>query len=521
MVRDLSFNGNLLAVFGGKMMNNFEPDLSNFQNVKWLDYTQNLMDTQKEIFQTNELTDVLIAIGPNRFKAHQLVLSASSDFLKDVLTASDSNHQQMPIIVIPDLNPQLVEPLLEFMYTGEAFVNTNILSEFLEACSFLRIRGFISYDCLVNGIRLQQDPSHAIAAQLSDETEIDNKKSFVLPQTFDDIVHDDVVVDGVEYSIKPVDVEDEEIKTSETQNCPEQILGDVPIEEYLEEEDEMIIGQTETLVQTQTEDIPLVGGDLAAISTISSRSKSYTEATLVQAINELRAGASVVDVAAKYEIPRSTIYSKLRHSKDPVYRKYRSSHLEDAARAVTEQGVSLKDASQQFDVSKTVLWRTLKKTSNYKPEERFQSLRTEAVEAIQTGETLISISRRFNIPLATLHRDKVRLHSEGKLPENCKLTRRDSSTSYQKRLQAAIRSCRIGMPQKTASELYKVPKTTIWRHLQRANQTEGETEPDAAEELDDPLEDEEKGDVVTESFEFLSSFDEEVDNIDYKEDDDV
>lgn len=505
-------------------MESFEADLANFQNVKWLDYTQNLMDTQKGIFQSNAMFDVVIAVGTNRYKAHQLVLSACSEFFKDVLASGNLNP--MPTIIIPDLNPQLVEPLLEFMYTGESFVNSTILSEFLEACSFLQIKGFISYDCLVNGIRLQQDPNHVISEQTMNDT--DTKDNFLLPQNFE---ISDVVV-SVDYPIKEYNIIDElELNKSidsQGNSCHEQILSDMPVEEYLEDDDDVLLTDPTTdAIQT---DLKLQLDSKTLASTWGRQPKSYTEATLNKAIEELRAGATVMDVSAKFEIPRSTIYSKLRHSKDPVYRTYRTSHLQDAARAVTETGISLKEASQKFDVSKTVLWRTLKKSSNYKPEERFHAARSEALEAIQKGDTLISISKRFNIPLATLHRDKVRLHTEGKLPEHCKLTRRDSGTSYQKRLRAALLSCKSGMPQKTASELHKVPKTTIWRHLQRANRQSAaeaanaantiKVEPDEEgehEEHEEPTLDgelEEQSDVMddnndaADNFEILNSFDE-------------
>lgn len=511
--------------------------LATFQNVKWLDYTQNLMDTQKIFYESNDLADVIVVIGAKRYQAHQLVLSACSDFFKAVLdTTSVVHHQQTPVIIIPDLNPLLVDPLFEFMYTGQSFVDSTVLSEFLEACSFLQIKGFISYDCLVNGIRLQQDPNSkkavpAVQQQAAEEEDVStveaDKNVYVLPHNFE--IAEDVVVDG-DYTIKEYTIEDsDQIKNNDAQDSQDQIITEAPIEEYLEEEEEMLMVKSDsnTAKPSATTRTSKSNADDTALATVWGRqTKSYTEATLNQAIEDLRLGATVNDVTAKYGIPRSTIYSKLRHSKDPVYRTYRTSHLQEAARAVTDTGLSLKEASEKFDVSKTVLWRTLKKTANYKPEERFHTMRTEATEAILTGDTLISISRRFNIPLATLHRDKVRLHNEGKLPDHCKLTRRDSSTCYQKRLRAALQSCRSGMPQKAASELHKVPKTTIWRHLQRLSRADATKAQSGADDVEDadasvvPNDDEERLDEdgeeleetteeAAESFEMLNSFEED------------
>lgn len=511
-------------------MNTFEVALADYQNVQWLDYTQNLMDSQKDIFHTNQMFDVLIGVGQQRFKAHKLVLCASSDFLKDVLASSGNACHHIPTILIPDLNPKLVEPLLEFMYTGEAFVNSFILSEFLEACSFLQIKGFISYDCLVNGIRLQQDPNKQTAVVVpedADENGGNKDTTLVLPHQTFEIIPDDVLIENEDYSIKDYTIEEDDVtcKSNENLQNHEQILGgEGTSEEYLEEDvlDEMLIAKIDTKRHFEVDEDNKFIPKKRPVAYLhwSRQQKSYTEASLNEAIKEIRAGATVVEASAKFDVPRSTIYSKLRQSKDPVYRKYRASHLEDAARLVTEQGISLKEASQLFDVSKTVLWRTLKKCANYKPEERFHSLRADAIMAIQKGDTLISISKRFNIPLATLHRDKVRLHTEGKLPENCKLTRRESGTSYHERLRAAIQSCRNGMAQKMASDLHKVPKTTIWRHLQRFNRMNAAKKEIDDEQIEDPLhqDDIEIEEVEpNESIEILNHYEEDIDTLDFEE----
>ena len=44
--------------------------------------------------------------------------------------------------------------------------------------------------------------------------------------------------------------------------------------------------------------------------------------------------------------------------------------------------------------------------------------RIRAMEALKKGFTLDAISRKFKIPVSTLHRDKLALFKSGKLPEN-------------------------------------------------------------------------------------------------------
>lgn len=59
--------------------------LNNVQNVKWLDYTKNLMDIQKSLYLSSSMFDVIISVDEIRLRAHQIILSACSDFFAEML----------------------------------------------------------------------------------------------------------------------------------------------------------------------------------------------------------------------------------------------------------------------------------------------------------------------------------------------------------------------------------------------------------------------------------------------------
>lgn len=551
--------------------------VESINNVKWLDYANNMLSTQRTIYQLSSMSDVTVVAGSSRCKAHQIVLSASSDYFRSVLAASCSSGAPAAAaassadgspsshccgeatIIIPDLNPDLLEPLMNFVYTGETFVSPTALSEFLEACNYLKIKGFLNYACMVNGIQLQkqqtqthlpnQQPQPLVGLSLPVEPTAPQQPPM---QTLTD--------DGDETTLAIYSIQDvgkfepdyvigtyvdggdpsetvAEIETTSNDADAQTLTQMDPLEEYLDEDnDDEDVQNDPDLDNDQTLDEPPVSDEAdepadetaaeipqtnkpvrvrraapksrkkstdspkADAAATNRLSKSYSQATLNDALDELQSGSSVVDVAARFEIPRSTIYARLRCGRDRIYRQYHQTKLDDAVRGVIETGMSLKEASTRYDVSKTVLWRALKKSNVYKPEDRIQLSRADAMVAIQRGETLISISKAYNIPLATLHRDKVRLYREGKLPDHCKLRKRDVGPNYRIRLNAAVASCRNGMPQKIASELHGVPKTTIWRHLQWARRLEasgavladGETDGDGGDaELNEDAEEEE------------------------------
>lgn len=552
-------------------------------NVKWLDYGTHMLDAQRHSYTHSTMTDVTVVAGPRRIKAHQLVLSASSEFFCTVLaasgagpvatvvpasgqmTAAESHYTSYdaPTIVLADIEPSLLEPLMSFIYTGSTVVQPTMLTEFMALCKFLKVKGLLNYACMVNGIQLQmqdgvQQQSDSLHPTEPTLSQSQPTPSQVLPtvtdsvalEVFDEVaMHSDVMVDGRQYVIQTyvdgvvdprpespdLDAHEEGTATLTTLDTFEEYLDDDDVEEedaHLQDSNDTTdnvwqsietcdnfilpdnpsaadhgthnpLAETPSTAVTQavkrpprhkrTKAKPIANQtDIADRATVADSHpstdsptpggrlvKSYSDATLAEAMAELQAGSSVVDVAAKFDIPRSTIYARMRCGRDRVYRQYHQEKLDDAVRFVIETGISLKEASQRYDVSKTVLWRALKKSDVYKPEDRIQLTRADALKAIQRGETLISISKAYRVPLATLHRDKVRLYREGKLPDHCVLRKRDIGLGYRNRLNAAVNSCRNGMPQKTASELHGVPKTTIWRHLQMARRLEAGADDDA------------------------------------------
>lgn len=84
----------------------------------------------------------------------------------------------------------------------------------------------------------------------------------------------------------------------------------------------------------------------------------------------------------------------------------------------------------------------------------------------------------IKIPKTTLFRDKARLVDEGKLPSSFyKKRKSESEEQKQSRLIEAVAACKNGrMSQAIASVTYQIPKTTIWRHLQKENVKNNDSE---------------------------------------------
>lgn len=149
--------------------------------------------------------------------------------------------------------------------------------------------------------------------------------------------------------------------------------------------------------------------------------------------------------------------------------KHRSENLDLAVQAVVQDGMSLQKSAQKYNVAKTVLWRRVKKHPNYVKIHKENPIIETACEKLKAGESLKNISLELEIPMSTLHRHKVRLSMEGRLPDNVAFKKRGSLTKeeFKEKLQKAVDACIGGMSQNHAANVYQIPKSTLWRHLQK------------------------------------------------------
>lgn len=158
--------------------------------------------------------------------------------------------------------------------------------------------------------------------------------------------------------------------------------------------------------------------------------------------------------------------------------------LDAAVEAVLNEGLSLQKAAVKFEVSKTVLWRRVRKHPNYMKTARENPILTIAYEKLKSGESLKAISKQLDIPMSTLHRHKVRLAQQGRLPDYITFKKRDPNTKdiLKEKLKKAVQACiHEGMSQNHAANLFNIPKSTLWRHLQKRVADSGVEKSDSEE----------------------------------------
>uniref|UniRef100_A0A182TT24 BTB domain-containing protein n=1 Tax=Anopheles melas TaxID=34690 RepID=A0A182TT24_9DIPT len=298
--------------------------MANSSCLTWLNFREHMLSILCGIYNTQQHTDCRLIVPDGELYANRPILCMASSFLETILDGLPTIGAEMVTIVIPDLTLATLRAVLQFIYTGEASVRSDEMASFLEACSFLQLRG----------VRFNAD----------------------------------------------------------------QIVG-------------IRFGKTVGMVSEE----------------------------LIPASEGLEATAC----------PREELF--------------------------VAQGISYRIAARQYSIAKTVLWRKAMKMPRpvRAGSPKLSAQRREAIDALKTGEKLAHVSRRFEIPLSTLHREKQRLYSKGALPSNVSLKLRGKDESVRKRLQEAVGDCVAGrMSLSLAARTYGLPKTSIWRRV-RSLQTSG------------------------------------------------
>jgi hypothetical protein len=108
-------------------------------DLKWKDHVQEVFSEVQKLRARDYFSDVIVHCGGRNFRAHKVILAASSTFFERVLTGIPKDRSQ--VLIMSETQPDLLEKLLNFIYDGETFVPSDILEKFMATAELLGIRG--------------------------------------------------------------------------------------------------------------------------------------------------------------------------------------------------------------------------------------------------------------------------------------------------------------------------------------------------------------------------------------------
>ena len=114
-------------------------------NLKWNDFHSNVSKSFGLFRNESYLHDVtLVSDDFKLIPAHKLVLSASSEYFRNIL--QQTQQSQQPLICLDGVNSDDVRNILDYVYEGEVKISQDDLDRFLGIAQRLRIEGLVGQD---------------------------------------------------------------------------------------------------------------------------------------------------------------------------------------------------------------------------------------------------------------------------------------------------------------------------------------------------------------------------------------
>ena len=108
-------------------------------NLTWNDYPDHLRGLMHDLMVSEDFADVtLVTDDKKKVRAHRHVLSACSPVFKEILQMEKQNNH--PFMYLRGIQYSEIEPILQFMYLGEAKLYEERLNEFMSAVRDLEIK---------------------------------------------------------------------------------------------------------------------------------------------------------------------------------------------------------------------------------------------------------------------------------------------------------------------------------------------------------------------------------------------
>ena len=106
----------------------------------WKTFPDHTTETFKSLQAEEYFTDVtLVSDDHHQFKAHRVIISACSPYLKRVLLKNPHSH---PLLFLRGAERSDLESILEFMYLGQISIKKYEIDMFLKIANEFELEGF-------------------------------------------------------------------------------------------------------------------------------------------------------------------------------------------------------------------------------------------------------------------------------------------------------------------------------------------------------------------------------------------
>ena len=111
--------------------------------LKWNDFNSNVSQSFGKLRNEDYLHDVtLVSDDHHQISAHKLVLSASSEYFKNIFKNSNKPNSH-PLVCLNEINSNDLKIIMDYIYNGEVQVFQDNLDRFLSIAQRLKLEGLL------------------------------------------------------------------------------------------------------------------------------------------------------------------------------------------------------------------------------------------------------------------------------------------------------------------------------------------------------------------------------------------
>ncbi|KAM8856504.1 kelch-like protein 41a [Spinachia spinachia] len=98
-----------------------------------------LQDGLKELLNENKLVDSVLKVGDRSIPCHRLILAACSPYFRELYFSADGKEMEQMEVVLENMDPNVMEAIVNYMYSAEIDINEDNVQDILAAASRLQI----------------------------------------------------------------------------------------------------------------------------------------------------------------------------------------------------------------------------------------------------------------------------------------------------------------------------------------------------------------------------------------------
>ncbi|KAK2839771.1 hypothetical protein Q5P01_013511 [Channa striata] len=98
-----------------------------------------LQDGLKELLNENKLIDCILKVGDRSIPCHRLIMAACSPYFRELYFSGDGKEVDKKEVVLENLDPNVMEMIVNYMYSAEIDINDDNVQDILTAASRFQI----------------------------------------------------------------------------------------------------------------------------------------------------------------------------------------------------------------------------------------------------------------------------------------------------------------------------------------------------------------------------------------------